>query len=281
MASTRHAHGSTAPRDAGSPGAAYRFDTFRTGLLLDDLRFRSSDPGPGDPAPDFALDLLDGGTITSRTLGPRPVLLVFGSRTCPVTESAAPSLRELHREFGSDARFVLVNTREAHPGEHIAQPQTFEKKRAHAESLRSHHGIHFEVAVDDVHGTVHRLFGPKPNSAYLIRPDGTISYRAHWANDARGLREAIIATLADPQFRGQSRAMVRPLMRAVGHLPGIVRAGGGKVERDVWRAAPPLAVLARLSALLPWMALDRRGPTVAVTLGIATAAIAVGVVTLS
>lgn len=280
MTRTRHAQGSIDQRDTSSLGAAYRFDTFRTGLLLGDMRFRSSDPGPGEQAPDFALDLLDGGTITNRTLGPRPVLIVFGSRTCPVTESAVPRLQGLHSEFGSDVRFVLVNTREAHPGEHISQPGTFEEKRAHAETLRAHHGISHEVAVDDVHGTVHRLFGPKPNSAYLIRPDGTISYRAHWANDDRGLREAITATLADAQFRGQSRAMVRPLMRAVGHLPGIVRAGGGKIERDVWRAAPPLAVLARLSSLLQWVALDRRGPMVAVTLGITTA-IAVAAVTLS
>lgn len=257
-----------------TPGRAYRFDTFRTRLLLDDMWFRADDPGPGDRVPGFALDLLDGGTLGDETLGSRPVLLVFGSRTCPVTESAAPRLRELHREFGTAVRFVLVNTREAHPGQRIPQPRTPDQKRAHAQALRQHHGIAYEVAVDDIDGSVHRRFGPKPNSAYLILPDGTIAYRAHWANDDAGLRRAITAALAGAQVTGRSRANIRPLMRAVGHLPGIVRAGGGKIERDVWRAAPPLALLARLSTLLRSTPLDRRGPAVAIALGVATAAVA-------
>lgn len=127
---------------------------------------------------------------------------------------------------GATYRFVLVNTREAHPGDLIPQPRTAAEKRAHAEALRQHHDIAYEVAVDDIDGSVHRRFSPKPHSAYLVSPDGTVLHRAHWANDDAGLRRAILATLAGAEPRGRSRAIVRPLMRAVGHLPGIVRAGG-------------------------------------------------------
>jgi hypothetical protein len=42
------------------------------------------------------------------------------------------------------------------------------------------------------------------------------------------------------------------------------------VERDVWTAAPPLAVLARLPRLFRWLLEDRRGA--------AAAALAVGAV---
>jgi len=262
------------PRPSDDAGSAYRFESFRTGLLIDDLWFSSWDPGPGDRVPAFAVDLLDGDTFSDSTLGSRPVLMVFGSRTCPVTESAAPRLAQLHREFGNDVRFVFINTREAHPGDLIPQPRTPEQKRAHAEALRRHHGIAYEVAVDDIDGTVHRLFSPKPNSAYLIRPDGTVAYRAHWANDDTGLRRAITALLAGTEVRGTSRALVGPLMRAVGHLPGIVSAGGGKIERDVWRAAPPLAVLARLSRLMPSVPVDRRGPLAAALVAAAVSTIA-------
>jgi thiol-disulfide isomerase/thioredoxin len=254
-------------------GEAYRFESFRTGLLLDDLRFSAQDPGPGDRVPRFEVELLDGGTISDTTLGDRPVLVVFGSRTCPVTESAAPRLNELHREFGSDVRFVLVNTREAHPGDLIPQPRTAAEKRAHAEALRRHHDIAYEVGVDDIDGSVHRRFSPKPNSAYLVSPEGTVLHRAHWANDDADLRRAIRATLAGAEPRGRSRAIVRPLMRAVGHLPGIVRSGGSKIERDVWRAAPPLAMLARVSMMMRAVPLDRRGPIAALAL---VAALAVG-----
>jgi hypothetical protein len=54
--------------------------------------------------------------------------------------------------------------------------------------------------------------------------------------------------------------MAGPLMRAVGHLPGIVRYAGRRVERDVWLAAPPLALLGRLSRLFRRFPADRRGP---------------------
>lgn len=72
---------------------------------------------------------------------------------------------------------------------------------------------------------------------------------------------------------------VRPLMRAVGHLPGIVRDGGPKIERDVWRAAPPLAILGRLSILFPTMLVDRRGRVAAIALAVTLlAATAAGLV---
>jgi len=251
---------------------AYRFQRFRTALLIDDMTFGPDAPGPGDRVPSFDLPALDGGRFSSSDLGGRPVLLAIGSRTCPVTESSGPVLRRLHAEFGDKVRFVLVNTREAHPGDLFGQPQTPEEKWAHAVELRSHHDIPFEVAVDDIDGTLHRALTPKPNSAYLLDLAGIIRYRAHWANDERGLRAALSASAQGrTPARDRSRGTVRPLMRAVGHLPGVVRFAGRQVERDVWTAAPPLAALARLSWLFRWLPKDRRG---AATAALATAVIA-------
>ncbi|MDB1086559.1 redoxin domain-containing protein [Streptomyces sp. ACA25] len=252
---------------------AYRFARFRTSLLIDDLTFGRQAPGPGDRVPAFDLATLDGGRIRSGDLGALPVLLVFGSRTCPVTESAGPVLRRLHTRYGDRVRFVWVNTREAHPGEVFGQPRTYAEKLTHAEHLRDHHSVAFEVAVDDIDGRLHRAMSPKPNSAYLIDPTGVIRYRAHWANDEAGLRAALAdLTAGRAPRRGRSRAMAGPLLRAVGHLPGVVRFAGRQVERDVWRAAPPLAVLGRLSRLFTRLPTDRRGPAAAATLGVAAAA---------
>lgn len=259
--------------------AAYRFTRFRTALLIDDLTFPRDSPGPGDHAPAFDLPVLDGGRFRSTDLGPLPVLLVFGSRTCPVTESAGPILVRLHARFGDQTRFVLVNTREAHPGELFGQPSTFADKLLHAAQLREHHRVPFEVAVDDLDGSLHRAMSPKPNSAYLIDPDGIIRYRAHWANDERGLHAALSdITSGRVPARRRSRAIIGPLMRAVGHLPSVVAFAGRQVERDVWRAAPPLAVLSRLSRPLTRMRLDWRGPAAAAMLAIATVSVIGGAV---
>ncbi|WJK34324.1 redoxin domain-containing protein [Solwaraspora sp. WMMA2065] len=254
----------TRTRRTGTPGSTYRFERFTTALLVDDMFFRADAPGAGDRVPTFDLPTLDGGRFRSADLGPLPVLMIFGSRTCPVTESAGPILRTLHAEFAGRVRFVLVNTREAHPGEVFTQPRTTQQKWAHAQELRTHHGFAFEVAVDDIDGDLHRAMTPKPNSAYLLSPTGVIVYRAHWANDERGLRSALTrASAGQPPVRGASRAMVGPLLRAVGHLPGVVAFAGRGVERDVWRAAAPLAVLGRLSRLFRRLPADRRGPAAA------------------
>jgi hypothetical protein len=188
---------------ADSAARAYRFQRFRTALLIDEMTFGPGVPGPGDRVPSFNLPVLDGGRLSSSDLGGRPVLLAVGSRTCPVTESSGPVLRRLHAQFGDKIRFVLVNTREAHPGDLFGQPQTPEEKWAHATELRRHHDIPFEVAVDDIDGTLHRALTPKPNSAYLLDPAGIIRYRAHWANDERGLRGALSAQV---QGRDPARA---------------------------------------------------------------------------
>lgn len=265
-----------APAPTGT-AEEYRFRTLRTHMVVSDMWFPRSAPGPGDRVPSFDLPTLDGDRFRSDDLGERPVLMVFGSQTCPVTQSSLPGLRRLHRDFGDRIRFVLVNTREAHPGDVVVQPATDDEKRQHARDLRDQHDVRHEVAVDDLDGTLHRRMSPKPNSAYLLTPDGVITARVHWANDEQTLRAVLTDAVTGTRSRRRRRgAMVGPLLRAVGHLPGVVRRAGSKVERDVWRAAPPLALLGRASRLLPWLPEDRRAP--ALLGGIAgVAALVVGV----
>lgn len=256
----------------------YRFDVLRTRHVLDDLRYHPTDPGPGDRVPPFDLPTLDGGRFRHDDLGPRPVLLVVGSQTCPVTRSAAPRLDALHAAYGDRVRFVLVQTREAHPGEHLPQPRTAEEKTAHAVAMRDDLRVTYEVAVDDVEGTLHRALGPKPNSAYVLRPDGTIVTRVHWANDTATVRAGLDDVLDGNPPRHRRGRMLVPLMTAVGHLPDVVRRAGARAERDVWRAAAPLALLARTTRLLGGLTTDRRGPVAAAVLAAAVVAGAVAAV---
>ena len=169
-------------------GRNYRFERFRMTEGLKDMVYAKTVPRPSDKIPDFELQTLDGTTCSSGDLQETgPVLLVFGSLTCPMTESAAPGINELHGRFGDRVRFMLVSVREGHPGASVPQPQTLEEKLKHAELIRDFHGHQFEVAVDDVDGTLHQALSPKPNSAYIIDKDGTILFRAHWASNKTGL----------------------------------------------------------------------------------------------
>lgn len=217
----------TTERDAGK---RYRFKRPKLTLVLKDISFTAHDPAPGDPAPAFVLLLVGGGWFRSSDLADRgPALLVFGSITCPVTDNAAPGLNELFTRVGDRIRFVMVNVREAHPGNAFSQPQMHEAKLAHAERLRDLHGFAFDVAVDELDGTLHRTLSPKPNSAYLVAADGTIRFRAQWANDTKALATALEAVAVNETPRPSvSGGVVRPTLRMLGNIaPVLDHAGGG------------------------------------------------------
>ena len=145
----------------------------------------------------------------------------------------------------------MVNVREAHPGQSIPQPRSDAEKLGRAIRLHALHGFDFEVAADDIDGSLHRALGTKPNSAYLLDRDGTILFRAHWANDTAGLAAALEAvkssrTLVPAQSGGLGMAMFRTLK----HIGPVLDRAGQGAWRDMWRAAPPLAAVALLLKLL-------------------------------
>jgi thiol-disulfide isomerase/thioredoxin len=249
-------------------GQRYRFERLTLPIVLRDLRFNKQDPGPGDRVPEFDLPTVGGGRFRSSDLAETgPALLIFGSSTCPVTDNAAPGLNELYLRFGDRVRFVMVNVREAHPGKAFPQPGTLDAKMGHAERLRDLYGFEFEVAVDDVDGTLHRALSPKPNSAYVLGADGTILFRAQWANDTKALGAALSAIVAgESPRRSESGGVVKPTLRMLRNLAPVLDRAGSGAWRDMWRVAPPLAAIAlALKALRvrPRRTLTHGGPQTA------------------
>ncbi|MGE0129048.1 MAG: peroxiredoxin family protein [Blastocatellales bacterium] len=234
------------PTEDSNAGQRYRFKRLTLPDVMRDMYFSRNTPGPGDRAPEFDLPTVGGGRFRSRDLAESgPALLVFGSSTCPMTDHAAPGLNELHRRFGRQVRFVIVNVREAHPGGAIPQPPTLADKTKHAERLRDLYGFEFEVAVDDVSGTLHRALSPKPNSAYVLGPDGTILFRAHWANDTDTLSTALDAVVTKSLLRRtQSGGIFKPMLRILRNIAPVLDRAGSGAWADMWRVAPPLAAVA-------------------------------------
>jgi hypothetical protein len=118
-------------------------------------------------------------------------------------------------------------------------------KTAHALMLRALHDFPFDVAVDDIEGSLHRAFSPKPNSAYIIGRDGTIRFRAHWASDTAALGRALAdaATGRDPRSR-TAGGVLRATIRMIPHLGPVLDRAGRSAWLDMWRVAPPLAATA-------------------------------------
>ena len=127
----------------------------------------------------------------------------------------------------------------------MPQPQTLDQKTAHGEQLRDLHGFKFDVAVNDIDGTLHHALNPKPNSAYVLGKDGTILFRAQRANDTKALAQALdaVATGKSPS-RSQSGGLVRPMLRMLPAVAPVLDRAGGGAWRDMWRVAPPVAAIA-------------------------------------
>ena len=115
----------------------YRYKRFTTSLLFRDLRFRRDAAAPGDAFPEFELITTDGRSLfNDDVFGDKPVIFIFGSMTCPMTASAAPSVQELYEEFGDRVNFIMMYVREAHPGEQFGQSETIEEKLEYARALK-------------------------------------------------------------------------------------------------------------------------------------------------
>ena len=214
------------------------------------MNFRDGAPRPGERLPQIDLPTAEGGRFRTSEATGRPVLLVTGSYTCPMTASSNPLLKDLHDRFGDRIDFVMLYVREAHPGELKDQARTAEQKRERARTLQERDGLPWTIAVDDPNGSTHRRFDEKPNAAYLTDRNGTIVYRSLWAGDVHGLEEALEAVARGKRPRhSESRCRLVPMARGVGTMREMTRRAGPRAQRDIMRAAPPMGVMAWVADL--------------------------------
>jgi len=249
-------------------GDVYRYKRFTTGLLFRDLSFGKQVLGPGDSLPSFELITTSGDRLENHdVLGEKPVLLIFGSMTCPNTASAAPTVQDLYEEFGDRIDFLMLYVREAHPGEHFSQAETMQEKLEHARALKQFYHIGWTVAADTIDGDLHRALDPKPNSAVLVGSDGKIRFRSMWAADKKALRQALEAVsngrLPDTN---QSTALIVPVARAMGQVQAVMERGGPQAVRDLWRAGFPIALAGRVATWFSPLPADQRGVAAVLTL---------------
>jgi thiol-disulfide isomerase/thioredoxin len=246
----------------------YRYNRFTTKLLFADLTFRQGAAAPGDRVPAFELITTRGERLVNDDLfGDKPVLFVFGSMTCPMTASSAPSVQKLYEEFGERVDFIMMYVREAHPGENYPQAETMDDKISAAKALQKFYGIDWTVVADTLDGKLHRALDPKPNAAYLVSSIGEILFRSLWAADYGALQLAL-EDAADGKAlrRTQSTRLFGPVVRAMGMVREVMRRGGPQAERDVWRAAFPMALAGLVATGFGPLSPDKRGIAAVLTL---------------
>ena len=151
-------------------------------------------PGPklNQMASDFQLPRAGSGERVSLhdLRGRSPVVLVFGSYSCPNFRAAAESLTSMQRQYGGRIPFFFVYIREAHStadwqstrntSEDVAlAPATnMEEKKEHAEMCSRKLHLPFPALVDGTDNSVETAYDAWPSRVVVIGEDGRVLYSA-------------------------------------------------------------------------------------------------------
>ena len=166
---TNVSHARKPPKTVGD---TYRFEHFTLPLMFHDARFSRDSLSPGDVLPNQTLTRTDGTQTDLRAVAAdRPLALIVGSVSCPMTTSSLPRLVELEQKYGEQLNFALIYAREAHPGENYRQAQTLEEKVVSSDLFEDRERDAAPAFLDALPGrNDHRLRGRNDRHPYgLIR----------------------------------------------------------------------------------------------------------------
>ena len=151
------------------------------------LSFRK-EIGVGEDAPSFELQTTEGKTVSLEQLRGKNVVFMFAAMTCPPAHTQTLKLDRLKEKYSAeDVEFLIVYSIERHHGEpgykEFSLAENYEQKMAYARMLDQQVGL--TIAVDGMDEHVLGLYGKVPNSAYVLDREGTIVFRASWAQSEK------------------------------------------------------------------------------------------------
>lgn len=158
-------------------------------------------PEVGEPAPRFSLVDLAGRTVKLEELiGDKPIVLRFGSHSCPVYRYRRFSMSGLEEDFRDRVHFLLIYTVEAHPvgskspyheeewdtlwnrltGVRVRQPEDEEGRLERARSSHEKLGLEPLMVVDGMDNAVWQSYGAASSPAFVIDLEGNVAARQVW-----------------------------------------------------------------------------------------------------
>jgi len=219
----------------------YNYRNFDREQLRKELNGKQMNgPKAGEEAPDLELPSLEGKEVRlSNYAGQKNVVLTFGSATCPMTAGSIRGLSRLHEQYADeDVQFLFVYVREAHPGENLPAHRSLDDKAEAAELFREEEEVEIPILVDNLDGRVHREYGGRPNSSYLIDKSGRVAFRAVWTRPSV-IEEALQELLEYQEESGDGHGVVHggedtslPRRHGMLHAHRALERGGPQAVRD-------------------------------------------------
>ncbi len=150
------------------------------------LRFGTNEVRVGNPAPDFELPDLQGRRVRlSQFRGKSHVVLMFGNLTCSATITqlrvGKPSVRSLYTRFRRKGfEFLLIYSRETHPGEFVPEATSIEQRRHYALRLQKEDKVNFPILVDSMDNRVRNLYHGWSNGIFVANKAGLLVFKSAW-----------------------------------------------------------------------------------------------------
>jgi tetratricopeptide (TPR) repeat protein len=153
----------------------------------------------------------------------RPVVLVFGSYTCPKLRSSAAELARIATQYHDRVDFRLVYISEAHAnggtesqwqstinqkeGIDLPAPRNLTEKQDHAALCLRKLSLPFAVVVDGMNATAEHEYEAWPSRLYLVGRDGKVAFQTrlgeldfHADDVERAIRETLAGRGADARL---------------------------------------------------------------------------------
>jgi hypothetical protein len=120
----------------------------------------------------------------------KPVVLIFGSVTCPPFRRALDGIDNVYRDFHDGAEFLFVYIREAHPDsvlsliddklainlKNIPQAVTIKERNEAAVACGCTLSLNMPIAVDSIDNKVGRAYAGWPNRMVVVGTNGNILF---------------------------------------------------------------------------------------------------------
>jgi alkyl hydroperoxide reductase subunit AhpC len=205
------------PGDAPSPAVLIR------GLFAGEIGSMYEGPKLNEPAPNFTLKTVDGkdSIQLAKLIGSKPVVLVFGNFTCGPFRSFYPDVDTVYQRHKSDADFLMVYVREAHPtdgwkmesnsraGVTVKQPATFDDRVTVAGQFCKRIKPTMPVVVDELNDAVGHAYSGMPARLYIIDGQGKVAYksgRGPFGFRVGEMEQALVMLLLDQQKPARTTA---------------------------------------------------------------------------
>lgn len=147
--------------------------------------FLRTKPLVGDPLPDVTVYSTDGKPFKTDDLRGHYTVLTFGCLTCPPSIWNISGLEAVHHDYGpKGVKFFFIYKALAHPelaGNYV-QPFTNEERLAQAQQAEKQLGTRIPWIVDAIDNRLKRAMGDRPNSQFLVNPEGVVVRKRAWSH---------------------------------------------------------------------------------------------------